>query len=182
MFRPLLKSFLATVAFSTCVLATPIAADGTWHQFLFGAATSPVFACGAMGCAATINPVADRTGEPPWTFSGPGVLTVLDLFNAGDRFEAFDNLVSVGVTSVVDNTGLVHCGNDIGCALGDARYSRLVVSLGAGAHSLTFNIIQNALGTSSGSAVFQVAAIPEPGTLILLGGAFLGFGLLRRRR
>ena len=152
--------------------ASPILADGSWHQFAFGTATSAVVACSGE-CVATINPVAENSGSPPWTFAGPGSLEILDLFNVGDRFEGFDFGVSLGTTTVIANTGISFCGNDIACANADARYSRLNVPiLGAGSHSLTINVIQNALDTSEGSAVFQLsspATVPEPTSLLLFG-------------
>lgn len=113
---------------------------------------------------------------------GPGTLIVLDLFSRGDRFEVFDNLVSIGQTSVVVNDGLSTCSNNIGNCLADLTYSRLIANIaGAGAHSITINVLQNALGTFSGAAVFQLASpgIPEPGTLGLLAG---GLALLALRR
>jgi hypothetical protein len=109
---------------------------------------------------------------------------VLDLFQHGDRYQLFDNAISLGLSSVVVNDGISTCDNNIGCALADLRYSRLMASVGAGAHSLTINVIQNALGTSGGAAVFQAAPVPEPGTMmmLLMGGVLVSVGLLRSRR
>jgi hypothetical protein len=157
-----------------------ITPDGTWHEFLFGVATSPVTAC-AGGCVGTVNPVAVQDA-PPWTFTGPAIITVLDLFEHGDRFQLFDNAVSLGTTSVIVNDGINTCDNNIGCALADIRYSRLVATVGAGSHSLTLNVIQNALGTTGGAAVFQAAPVPEPGTMMLMGGVLVAIGLFRSRR
>jgi hypothetical protein len=157
-----------------------ITPDGTWHEFLFDTATSPVTAC-AGGCLGTVNPVAVQDA-PPWTFTGPAFITVLDLFNHGDRFQLFDNAVSLGTTSVIINDAIDTCGNNIGCALADVRYSRLVATVGAGAHSLTLNVIQNASGISGGAAVFQAAPVPEPATMMLMGGVLVAIGLFHRSR
>src|SRR5207249_508896 len=114
-------------------------------------AGTPAFVCPL--CTATTNPVADQTKAPPWTFSGPATITVLDLFLRGDRFELLDNAVSQGQTSVVVNDGGGTCSNNIGNCLADLTYSRGVFVLGAGNHSLTINVIQNAAGSVSGAAV-----------------------------
>ena len=172
---------LALLLCASPASATPVLVDGTWHQFGFQAAGSSVTSC--VGCLPTSNPLAEQLSTPPWTFSGPATLTVLDLYLIGDRFEVFDSGVSLGTTSVVANTGLTPCGGDIGCALADLGYSRLVLDLGAGAHSLTMNVIQNAAGSSLGASVFQLssAVVPEPGTMLLFAAAFAATGARVRR-
>jgi hypothetical protein len=162
---------------------TAIAADGTWHEFLFNLAGTFAVSC-ASTCTPTTNPVAEQTSAPPWTFTGPAIVTLTDLFERGDRFELFDNGLAVGLTSVPVNDGTTTCaalGTDIRNCLADPTYSHGVFSLGGGAHSLTIQVTQNAVNTTGGAAVFQVA-IPEPVTFVLLGAGFLALGLLRRQR
>ena len=159
--------------------ATTITLDGSWLAFQFDAGGAAEGCFG--GCVATTNPLASDALAPPWTFSGPATVTVLDLFLSGDTFELFDNLVSVGLSSLPTDDG--DCFNDIGCALADASYSRLVVDLGPGAHSLTIMNLASA-SAGGGAAVFHVApsvAVPEPASALLLGGG-LAAGLAARIR
>jgi hypothetical protein len=130
--------------------------------------------------------VAEQVSSSPWTFTGPGEVTITDLFERGDRFELFDLGLPLGLTSVPVNDGAVTCpsaglGNDILACLADPKYSQGSFVLGGGPHSLTIEVTQNALNSSGGAAVFQVALIPEPGTLVLLSVGFLALGRLRRR-
>ena len=176
-------ALLSAVIFcSASAFAGPITPGTAWYEFSFGLATSPAVGCGDpfVICGPTQNPVADQTNTVPWTFTlaGTGSIFVLDLGDIGDRFEVFDNLISLGPTSAITTgNGTSPCGFDIACADGDSQYSRGLFALGAGSHSITINVIQNAVGTISGDAVFQVtagpASVPDTGTSVLLFGISL---------
>ena len=154
--------------------ASAILTDGSWHEFFFGGVGSFATGCSG-GCTPTTGPVADQTTTPPWTFSGPAVLTVQDLSASVDRFEVFDNNVSLGDTSV-DTPGS-DCGFDIGVCSSDVALSKGVFSLDAGSHSITIQMVDSGRESGDGvlSATSTATAAPEPSALILLG---LGLGLL----
>ena len=159
--------------------------DGSWTEFAF--TTVGTFATGACSVCGgtTVDPIAAQGINSPWTFSGSAILTETDLFLEGDQFQVFDNGISLGDTSVPLNTGLDPCTNDIGCALGNAGYSSGVFDLGGGAHSITIEVVQDAIGTQGGAGAFSVsaaAAAPEPGTMALFAAGLGMLGFARRRR
>lgn len=165
------------------VYATPVTANGSYHEFLFGATGSFATSCGG-GCTPTTNPLAEQTGVPPYTFTGAATVFVLDLFLQGDEFTLYDNGSVIGNTSIVANTAAGTCGGDIACSLADVGYSRGSFALGAGSHSITVQTLRNAVGTSGGAAVLSVSApptVPEPGTELLTMTGVAAIGMLRMR-
>jgi len=190
LFVPL--AVLLVSASATKLGATVITADGSYHEFRFQTATQDVVACMSGGsdfCTASINPAGvEHTSSPPWTFTGPAVLFVVDVGDKGDLFSAYDNLVLAGSTTNVPNAILNNnsCGFDIGCAIADAGYSRGTFLLSGGSHSLTIQVTQNALGTTGGNAFFSLsprtdASVPEPTTLMLLTSGLLALGIWNSR-
>jgi len=186
-------TFSALPAFATAILV-----DGSYHEFRYQTATQDVLPCftgpsdippNTNFCTASLNPSgADATSAPPWTFSGPALLFIIDVGDKGDTFSAYDNSVLLGSTTTFNNTipNNNSCGFDIGCSIADNGYSRGTLALGAGSHSITIQIIQNALGTSGGNSFFSVsptlASVPEPGTIALLSGGLLALGIDRLLR
>ena len=183
---PAMPFAVAVLAIGTFpVFGSAINTDGTYYEFNFG--TAPFLAVGCnnptdTNCSLTTNPVANVTNTSPWLFTGPATLFILDLGDIGDRFSWTDSIGGgSGTTSDVGNPGTNPCGFDIGCATINA-YSKGSFALGGGDHSLQITLIQNASGTTFGQAVFSVTAIPEPGTIGLLGAGLLALALGQRRR
>jgi hypothetical protein len=182
-----LLTCIATLAVSALpMFGSAILVDGTYHEFAFGLAPYTVIGCDT-DCTNSTNPVSEQGSTSPWTFSGAAVLFVIDVGHQGDRFQAFDNNVSLGLTTDVGNPPNVSpCGFDIGCAIADSGYSRGTFALGSGDHSITLDLIQNAGTTIGGNAFFSVgpsaAGVPEPGTFGLLGLGFAACAVARFRR
>jgi hypothetical protein len=130
-------------------------------------------------CTPSSGTPTDVLDAPPWTFTAPqpgAILLVTDVFLAGDRFEVFDFGSSLGSTSAPVGSG--DCGDDPVVCLSDPNVSKRSFVLAAGNHSITI------YGLTAGSATgyLNVAAVPEPSTLVLLalGGLAAVFSFRRR--
>jgi hypothetical protein len=175
--RPFLSALGLLALSANFMVADLIPTTGSWIKFQFQDVGS--FAEVATYSPPTFNPVADQTLAPPWTFSGPAALSVLDLWGSGDRFRVFDNSVELGVTSL-PVTG-VQCLGDIGCALADpTHFSFGAFELGAGNHAITIQVMASPNGPGGAVLSAQSAAVPEPGSLILLMTGIAALGLAVR--
>jgi hypothetical protein len=164
-----LVSLLALVV-PAAVQAGPITVDGGWYGFCFntpGPATA--------GCD---NDAGQSSGND-FTFSAtdPVLLKVTDAFLHGDTFDVFDFGVLLFSTPSVAMGGGATTNPDL--AFADPLYSHDSIVLGAGPHSIS---IFNVVGPISGGGAYMEVetAVPEPGTLALLGTGVLA--LVRRRR
>jgi PEP-CTERM motif len=187
-----IKSRLARAAALGAVLACaqtaqagPIPSD-TFLQFSFDG-VGAVSGCADLDpagqfCSASSGTPTSFLDAPAWTFDAPdvgAVLTVLDAFGSGDRFEVFDFGSFVGRTSLPARSP-VDCGDDPLNCLQTPGMSTGVFALGAGAHSLTLRAIQ-AGGLGSGY-LHVTAAVPEPASIALVLGALGLAGAARQRK
>lgn len=147
---------------ATQAQATAVAVNGGWVPFSFGG-------------------VGSSFSSEPFTFSlaGPGVLKVTDAFLSGDRFEVFDFLASLGLTSAPGSSGDA-IGADYDGAFADSRWSSAAFALGAGSYSITGVAVDSPFG-SGGAALRVDERVPEPASALLLSLGLLGLGLARRK-
>jgi hypothetical protein len=163
--------------------AGPVPLD-TYLQFAFDQPGTGAVGCdpadpAGLFCVPSSATPTTFLDAPAWTFSGAGfVLTVIDVFASGDRFDIFDFGAFVGTTSLPSRAP-VDCGDDPVACLATAGMSTGVFALGAGDHALTLVANRsNGLGTG----YLHIAALPEPASLTL---ALAALGLLcglRQRR
>lgn len=187
-----IRRLIAAAALAACAIApahaatSALAGDGTWQEFAVDEFQSGTLAWGDS---------LDASQAITFTFTvaagQQGTLTVVDTGFVGDMFNVFNGATLLGGTSAVP----VHTYNpaetavvDFDLALADPSFSRAVVVLGEGSYSIHGVLSQSvtdptlgALNATTGGLKLEIAAVPEPGALLLmLTGA--GAMALRRRR
>jgi len=177
------SAFLLT---ANVAIANPITL-GTWYEFGF----DPGHSSAAAGCL-PVDPagvpcrppdpgvVSVLLGAPPWTFSSPSavVLTITDVFLAGDNFQVFDNGTLIGSTNVP--LQFLSCGINPDVCLTNPNFAHGSFLMSSGAHSITIGVMPAQI---LGEGFFRVDAVPEPSTLSLLAlglGCFIATTVRRR--
>jgi hypothetical protein len=139
--------------------AVAVSPGSGWLQFSWFNLNTQALGCSPadpQGLVCDPSSGATFVGAAPWTFSGAATLKVVDGFATGDRYEVFDNGVSIGQTSIP--TSGTTCGADPAACDANASASKGTFNLGAGSHSITIRATQVAPGISPprGSAYFRV--------------------------
>lgn len=155
---------------------------GPWYEFRFSGVGVP--ASDGSGTVPSGGGNSIYADAPPWTFVGPGMLTVTDAFQVGDRFEVFDSLVSVGLTSVPSGTpGMLDVTDPAETSL-DSAFSSGVFDFGGGDHSITIVPVLSPYGGGAGYFKLDASVVPEPASLAIwcvFGGLGMIAGRARRR-
>ncbi len=176
----------ATLAAPACAGAIPL---DTFLQFAFTDAGTGATGCDPADPAGPICIPSSGTptvflDAPAWIFDAPAsgaLLTVVDAFASGDRFEIFDFGVLVGFTSLIPRGAFSDCGDDPVNCLADAVMSKGFFVLGPGSHSLTLTPLESPSGL--GSAYLHVAAaVPAPASALLAALGLAALGVPRRAR
>lgn len=131
---------------------------------------------------------------PTFEFNGSGVVTVVDAFCTGDRFQVYDNGVLLGITSPAQppDCEFPEATDDPDVALTLPQfYSQGTFTVGGGAHSILVEVVESygEPGEYSGGAFIRVDAAPveaiptsSPLGLAVLLGLLLLTGVLLVRR
>lgn len=144
--------------------ATSIAVGSGWFEFIF-------------------RGVGSSFDDQPFTFSlgSAGSLKVTDAFLSGDQFEIFDNLTSLGETSVPTTAG-DQISSDYDMAFTDLRWSSREFSLGPGNHSITGITKLSPFNEGRAALRVDLKQIPEPASMLLISIGLAGLGFARRRK
>ena len=134
------------------------------------------FAFGAVGT------MAKRTFT--FTLTGYAVLSLIDGFVSGDRWQVFVNNVSFGLSSI-PVSGASSVGGKYAVAATNPNFSSFMHRFGPGTYKITMLVKQRS-GTDTrdhlGAARLDTAQVPVPAAGLMLISALGAAGALRKRR
>ena len=165
------KSFKALAVAATLLSAGSASAvtlnvGSGWNAFAFGA----------------VGTMAKRSFT--FTLTGYALMSVVDGFVSGDRFQVLVNNTSFGVTSVPVN-GASSVGANYALAATNPNFSSWTHRFGPGTYSLAF-LIKARSGTNTidhlAAVRLDAAPVPVPAAGLMLISALGAAGALRRRR
>jgi hypothetical protein len=179
-------SILLTGA-SLAALATDLPLDGSW-VVLDENMTAPAFFTDGQG------------NKLMWTFTGPAIFRITDLYVVSDQFNVYDNNDLVLTTPLMPDWKTLGFANsftdppyttdpDKAWNNGNSLYfSQGSITFGAGSHSITIEDILIPPNDSGGVwgdgtvAFSATAAVPLPSTLLLFAPGLGLLGFWRRKR
>jgi hypothetical protein len=146
--------------------AAALAVGGPWSTFDFAEA----------GSALTDFETFETSYS--FTLAESAYLRVVDGGLTGDRFELFNNGLSLGLTSVPGDAGPLSVVDDFDAALADGRWSFASFLLAPGSYTITG--VATLSPFDGGIGGIQLAAVPEPGTFGLLAAGLAALVLALR--
>lgn len=159
--------------------------DNSWYSFDIDDFTAQSF--GTEWIDGQIDTTRGYVGDGSalsltFTLATPTYLKVVDAGFAGDRFEVFDNGVSLGQTSVpTDTFGINFATGDFDAAYADGRYSTGFYLLGAGSHTITGALSSTTVPFNATVGAIALQPIPVPAAIWFLGSGLAAlFGFARR--
>jgi hypothetical protein len=165
-----LAVLMCAVTMSLCVSQAKDLAgtlDNTKSDGVSGALDPPLPVDGGWTAFNWSEGVGSFNNEGPFTFSTavPAYVSVTDAYVDGDRFEVFDNGLSLGVTSEPVDDGS-YGGFSPDCVYLDPRLSSGQFLVGAGDHAITLKIVQAGGGFTYGTGFLRADSSPfVPGTV-----------------
>lgn len=163
--RSLIAAAIAALSFNA--MASDVSADGTWFEFDFAEAGTPIYDLVSLDTSFS------------FTVSQTSLLRVVDLGFAGDRFEIYSNGQLLGQTSGAV-ASFADQQFDADLAWADNAFSKGAWTLAAGTYTITGTAFVSPL--DGGYAAMSVVAVPEPGEWAMMLAGLGVLGAIARRR
>jgi hypothetical protein len=116
-----------------------------------------------------------------FTVAADAILTLVDGYLSGDRFQVFVDNVSRGLSSLPVNGG-AKLGRKWDQALADPNFSKRTLYFTPGTYTLSMLVVSRSAGADQGALRLDTAVVPVPAGGLLLVSALGAAAVLRRRR